>query len=52
MKLKVIIMQIILDGIKLFEAARQATLASFHVMGVTFEGVMALTASLLIIRNL
>ena len=34
-----------LDGIKLFEAARQATLASFHVMGVTFEGVMALTAS-------
>lgn len=34
-----------LDGIKLFEAARQATLASFHVMGVTFEGVMALTES-------
>lgn len=34
-----------LDGIKLFEAARQATLAAFHVMGVTCQGVMALTAS-------
>jgi len=34
-----------LDGIKLFEVARQATLASFHVLGVTFDGVMALTAS-------
>ncbi|MGB8454886.1 MAG: AfsA-related hotdog domain-containing protein [Anaerocolumna sp.] len=34
-----------LDGIKLFEVARQATLASFHTMGVTFEGVMALTTS-------
>ena len=34
-----------LDGIKLFEAARQATLAAFHLMGVTCQGVMALTAS-------
>ena len=34
-----------LDGIKLFEVARQATLAAFHTMGVTFEGVMALTTS-------
>lgn len=36
-----------LDGIKIFEVVRQVTLASFHVMGVTFNGVVALTTSLL-----
>ncbi|MGX7245803.1 AfsA-related hotdog domain-containing protein [Enterococcus quebecensis] len=31
------------DGIKLFEAFRQATLASFHLNGMNFDGVVALT---------
>ncbi len=31
------------DGIKLFEAFRQATLASFHLNGMNHEGVVALT---------
>ncbi|MBP2098070.1 AfsA-related hotdog domain-containing protein [Enterococcus rivorum] len=31
------------DGIKLFEALRQATLASFHLNGMNHEGVVALT---------
>lgn len=33
------------DGIKLFEAVRQATLASFHLAGLTYDGVVALTSS-------
>jgi len=35
-----------LDGIKLFEAARQATLSSLHMAGLPFGGVMALTSNL------
>jgi hypothetical protein len=34
-----------IDGIKLFEIFRQATLASFHLNGLHFEGVVALTQS-------
>lgn len=34
-----------IDGIKLFEAVSQATLASFHLAGLNYNGVVALTSS-------
>lgn len=36
-----------LDGIKLFEVVRQATIASLHVVGLPLGGVMTLTTSLI-----
>ncbi|HGD0581765.1 hypothetical protein JJB63_15260 [Clostridium perfringens] len=34
-----------LEGIKLFEVVRQATLASFHIMGVALDKIMVITST-------